>query len=153
LYDLVGSLQFEVLESYFGLVPVGEPVYTDTMINGQLVLHQQLVYRLGSRSSGWPRYFPESVTGPKTIEGDGEQYSIQSLLTVPVSATTAEKAYIEGWVMFTYSDLYYFQAISDQPLESTDRDLCRSLLERMEFGVTGIDNQAVTPPADTADAK
>lgn len=146
LYDLVGSLQYEVLESYFGLVPVGEPVYTDTMINGKLVLHQQLIYRLGARSSGWPRYFPESVTGPKTLESDGEHYSIQSLLTVPVSSATAEKTYIEGWVMFTYDDLYYFQAISDQPLENTNRDQCINLLASMEFGVTGIDNQAITAP-------
>lgn len=145
LYDFVGSQHMENLERYYGLVPVGEPVYADVKIGGRLGLHQQLIYRRTAESRGWPSYFPRSVTGGRpTAEFQSiEEYRQRSIESQLAINGGAETAYIEGWALFTENDLFFFMAVSPAELTAGQRTACMDVLDSMRFDVL-----LAPPPAE-----
>jgi len=132
LYDFVGSQHVESFEQWFGLKQVGEPLYEDATIGGRLGLHQQLVYQRTAESRGWPSYFPKAVTEQGGRDAPADAAKVVDRLAVQ---SGAEVAYIEGWVLFTESDLFFFQAISPRSLTGVERQACTDLLDSMEFDV------------------
>ena len=143
LYDFVGSQHVESFERWFGLEPVGEPLYEDATIGGRLGLHQQLTYRKTPQSRGWPTYFPPAVIAP---HGEQEQTDPEGGYAGRMArGTGVDVAYIEGWALFTDSDLFFFQAISAEPLTAAQRDACTAVMDSMEFDVL------LAPPEQPAD--
>jgi hypothetical protein len=115
LYDFVGSQHNDVFESWYGLKPVGEPLYEDVKLGGKLGLHTRHAYALASGSRGWPEYFPASVTGKS-------------------GGKTAQQASVEGWALFTAEDLFFFYAVAPQPLTERQLELCEAIIRSMQFG-------------------
>ncbi|MBN2081351.1 hypothetical protein JW859_03995 [bacterium] len=147
LYDFVGSQHVEAFEQWFGLEQLGEPLYEDAQIGGRLGLHQVMVYQRTAQSRGWPSYFPKSVTeqgeqeAPATAEEVVDRLAVQS---------GVEVAYIEGWVLFTDSDLFFFQAISPRKLSGAERQACTDLLDSMQFDVL-LGSPEEEPAAEAAE--
>ncbi|MCH7472848.1 hypothetical protein IIA79_07855 [bacterium] len=108
LYDFVGQLQMDALLDYYRLELVEDPVYEDATIGGKLGLHQKLALRKVPSSRDWPLYFPQQIK----------------------KGTVAQ---VEGWVLFTEKDLFFFQAVSAEPLATAERQACIGLLNSLEF--------------------
>lgn len=149
LYDFVGSQHVESFEQWFGLEPVGEPLYEDATIGGALGLHQQLTYRKTAKSRGWPSYFPPAVVAPRGEQAEAEPDG--SYAGGMARSTGVDVAWIEGWALFTANDLFFFQAISAQPLTEEQRGACTAMLDSMEFDVLlAPPEQPAEEPVDEA---
>jgi hypothetical protein len=107
LYDFVGSQDAEVFEKYYGLKKT-EEVYEDAKIEGKLGLHTRLTFQDTKESKDWPRYFPDRVKAGKV-------------------------AHLEGWVLFSAEDLFYFYAVAAKPLTDAERAACTQVLDSLEF--------------------
>lgn len=112
LYDWLGVMQMEGLERYFDLAEAEAPVYEDWQVGGRLAVHQKLVYETTKPDPQLPGYFPETVQAMKE---------------------KGQRVYIEGWVFFTDQDLFFFQAVSPQPLSEEHRRACDEVLQSMQF--------------------
>lgn len=116
LYDFVGSQDADVFEKYYGLTKTKE-VYEDAKIEGKLGLHTTLAFEYTADSTGWPKYFPDSVKSGKV-------------------------ANLEGWVLFSDEDLFYFYAVAAKPLTDAERNACTQVLNSLEFSaLTGSGTQ------------
>lgn len=111
LYDFVGVEHMESLEQYYKLRLVGDPVYEDAQIAGRLGLHQQYRFE-ATADSRWPQYFPP-------------EYQLKN---------PPDTAYVEGWAVFTSEDLFFFQAVSVDPLTPEQRKACMDVMDSMQFG-------------------
>jgi len=131
LYDFVGSQDAEVFEKYYGLKRTQE-VYEDAQIEGKLGLHTKLAFEYTADSTGWPKYFPEHVKSGK-------------------------EAHLEGWVLFSAEDLFYFYAVAAKPLTEAERAACTQVLDTLEFnaltGSVGQEQQPESPGAQPPTAE
>lgn len=118
LYDLIGSMHAAAFEDWYKLELVGEPDHEDATIGGRLALHQRLTYRITADSPGWPPYFPAVFAAEEEAAGED---------------AAPREAYIEGWALFTESDLFFFYAVAAEPFTVERRALCTALLDSLEF--------------------
>jgi hypothetical protein len=149
LYDFVGSQQNEVFEYWFQLKPEGKPLYEDARLQGKLALHTLTIYDRTPQSRGWPAYFPLSITGdvaagnaadvnePAPVKGKGddildEQTEDQVVRNI-AKAGGADKAYVEGWSLFTKNDLFFFYAVSPEELSRSERDAVIDVINSLQF--------------------
>lgn len=150
LYDFVGSQHLESLEVWYGLEPVGKPLYEDVYLNGVLGLHQQIAYERTPSSRGWPAYFPAVITAGPAEEEPHSIGEVRSGSHIEERLSTdrgLDKAYIEGWALFTDRDLFFFQTISRDPLSAGARDACMAMMESLQFNVLlGSDTPAAQAP-------
>lgn len=123
LYDFVGSQQADAFELWYRLKPVGQPLYEDATLGQRLALHQVFTYELGGEDSFWPEYFPETVK-------------------------LQDKAYLEGWALFSDEDLFFFYAVAMRPLTTEQRAGCLRVLNSLEFNA--LLGSAAEPAADGA---
>jgi hypothetical protein len=128
LYDFVGSEHFSGFEEYYKLVPAGEPHYEDAQIGGKLGLHQVAQYDAGPGSI-WPVYFPRDFVGKGA----------------------PQTAYVEGWAVFTADDLFFFQAVSVKPLDSSQRQACQQVMDSLKFNAV-VDNADEAQAAAAGDS-
>jgi len=135
LYDFVAQEHVETYEQWFGLEPAAEPLYEDATISGRLGIHQQLAYRRTESSLGWPSFFPGSVTGglPEPELQTIEEYRRRSVSGRLYIAGGSQLAYIEGWAVFSDTDLFFFQTVSPAALSSQQREACELVLSTLEF--------------------
>lgn len=128
LYDWLGVMQMEGLERYYDLKEAEEPVYEDWNIGDKLAVHQRLVYETSKADPLLPAYISDSI---RTIDEKGA------------------RIYIEGWVFFTDKDLFFFQAVSSEPLDEGQRQACDLVLQSLEFDALAGRQQE--PPAAPED--
>ncbi len=107
LYDFVGSQNVNVYDETYMLERTDE-VYEDAYLNDRLILHCKLAYKKTPETPGWPAYFPESVM-------------------------LGQEVHLLGWVFFSDKDLFYFYAISPQPVSEEHKLACHHVLESLEF--------------------
>jgi len=125
LYDFVGQENDSAFEQWYGLKPLSPPKYEDARLGGKLGLHQKLEYGKVPGKSAWPLYFPDSVKA-------------------------GDKVYIEGWTLFSKDDLFFFYAVSPEPLGTAQRNACLIVLNSLKFGAVLGNAQAPEPAPQPA---
>ena len=134
LYDWLGVMQMEGLERYYDLKPAQDPLYEDWQVAERLAVHQQLVYEVSAAKPQLPGYFPAAV-----LESAGK----------------GSKIHLNGWVFFTDHDLFFFQAVSGEPLSEARLAACDEVLQSMQFnallGGTQEPTASPDPAEDSAD--
>jgi hypothetical protein len=123
LYDFTGQLSDSMFVESYGLEPAHDPRYEDAEIAGRLALHQVLQFKRGA-ARAWPGYFPDAVK-------------------------LADVVYIEGWTLITENDLFFFYAMSPQPLSDSERAACEQVLNSLQFNAIQA-APAAAPPASEA---
>ncbi|MDQ3022769.1 MAG: hypothetical protein M3R04_00055 [bacterium] len=148
LYDFVASQQEEMFSYWYGLKASADPQYEDARLHGRLAVHTQGVLERTQGSRGWPPYFPAAVTGEASANpGDvkleiperkpgapvvSEQTQDQFMREIAKQGGV-DKAYIEGWALYTKADLFFFYAVAPHALTTGQRNAAVNVINSLKF--------------------
>jgi hypothetical protein len=150
LYDFVASQADEMFSYWYGLELEGKQQYEDARVHGTLAVHTSSVFKKTAKSRGWPPYFPPAVTGEPTAEervlnvpleipepsGEGPIVTEQSqdeFMREIAAQGGVDKAYIEGWALYTKQDLFFFYAVAPRPLTAAERNAALAVMNSLQF--------------------